>query len=49
VTRASLEAFAVAAEGGAPFPISHEDMIHGASVTEAVVKSAASGVVEQVA
>ena len=49
VTRAALEAFAVAAEGGAPFPITLEEMVHGASVTEAVVKSAASGVVEKVA
>jgi predicted dehydrogenase len=48
VIRASLEAFADAAEGGAPFPITHDEMIHGASVTEAVVKSAASGVVERV-
>ena len=49
VTRAALEAFAVAAEGGAPFPISHEEMVHGASVTEAVIRSAASGTVERVA
>jgi predicted dehydrogenase len=49
VTRAALEAFAVAAQGGAPYPISLEEMIHGAAVTEAVVKSAASGVVERVA
>ena len=49
VTRAALEAFAVAAEGGTPFLIPTEEMIHGASVTEAVVRSAASGVVERVA
>jgi len=48
VTRATLEAFAQAASGGAPFPIPVEEMIHGASVTEAVVRSAASGKVEQV-
>jgi len=49
VTRAALEAFAVAAEGGAPYPIGLDDMVHGASVTEAVVRSAASGAVERVA
>jgi hypothetical protein len=49
VTRATLEAFAQAASGGAPFPIPLEEMIHGASVTEAVVRSAASGKTEQVA
>jgi len=48
VTRASLEAFAVAAGGGAPYPIPVEEMIHGAAVTEAVVRSAASGSVETV-
>ena len=49
VTRACLEAFGTAASGGTPFLIPTEEMVHGASVTEAVVKSAASGVVEQVA
>jgi len=49
ITRAALEAFAVAAQGGAPYPISLDEMAHGASVTEAVVRSAASGAVERVA
>jgi predicted dehydrogenase len=49
VTRAALEAFANAADGGPPFPISHEEMVHGAAVTEAVVRSASSGRVEAVA
>ena len=49
VTRACLEAFGAAASGGTPFLIPTDEMIHGASVTEAVVKSAASGVVEKVA
>jgi predicted dehydrogenase len=49
VTRACLEAFGTAASGGAPFLIPTDEMIHGASVTEAVVKSAASSVVEKVA
>jgi len=48
VTRATLEAFATAASGGAAFPIPLDEMVHGAAVTEAVVKSAASGRVELV-
>ncbi len=49
VTRASLEAFATAAGGGAPYPIPVDEMIHGAAVTEAVVRSAKSGRSENVA
>jgi predicted dehydrogenase len=49
VTRACLEAFATAAAGGTPYLIPTREMVHGAAVTEAVVKSAASGQVEQVA
>jgi len=49
VTRASLEAFAVAAQGGAPYPIPLDQMVHGVAVTEAVVRSATSGKVETVA
>jgi predicted dehydrogenase len=49
VSRAALEAFARAAEGGAPYPISFEQMIHGAAVTEAIVRSAASEKLERVA
>ena len=48
VTRAALESFAAAADGGAEFPIPPDQMVHGASVTEAVVRSAASGQVEAV-
>jgi len=48
VTRASLEAFGRAASGGSQYPIPLEEMIHGASVTEAVIRSAASGKSEQV-
>jgi predicted dehydrogenase len=48
VTRATLEAFGRAASGGAQFPIPVSEMIHGASVTEAVVRSAASGNPEKV-
>jgi predicted dehydrogenase len=49
VTRACLEAFAIAASGGAPYLIPTSDMVHGAAVTEAVVKSAATGQVTRVA
>jgi predicted dehydrogenase len=49
VTRASLEAFADAASGGPPYPIPVDQMVHGVAVTEAVVRSAASGKVEKVA
>jgi len=48
VARTALEAFAKAATGGAPYPIPLEQMIHGAAVTEAVVRSAGSGDVERV-
>jgi predicted dehydrogenase len=48
VSRAALEAFAEAARGGAPFPIPLEEMIHGASVTEAIVRSAGSNRTERV-
>jgi hypothetical protein len=48
VTRACLEAFGTAANGGAPFLIPTSEMVHGAAVTEAVVKSAASGKSERV-
>jgi predicted dehydrogenase len=49
VTRACLDAFATAASGGTPYLIPTSEMIHGAAVTEAVVRSAASGQVEKVA
>jgi len=48
VTRACLDAFATAASGGTPYLIPTSEMIHGAAVTEAVVKSAASGQVVKV-
>ena len=48
VTRAALEAFAVAAQGGAPYPIPLDEMVHGVAVTEAVVRSASTGKVETV-
>jgi predicted dehydrogenase len=48
VTRASLEAFAQAASGGPPYLIPLDEMVHGAAVTEAVVRSASTGKVEKV-
>jgi predicted dehydrogenase len=48
VTRTTLEAFAKAADGGPPFLIPTSEMVHGAAVTEAIVKSAGSHSVEKV-
>ena len=48
ILRATFEAFARAAEGGPPFPIPPEEIIHGAAVSEAVIRSAVSGNVEKV-
>jgi predicted dehydrogenase len=49
VSRAALEAFAKAAAGGPAYPIPLDQMVHGAAVTEAIVKSAASGQAERAA
>ena len=46
--KVTLEAFANAASGGPAYPIPIEQMIHGAAVTEAIIRSAASGKVEKV-
>lgn len=48
VSRAALEAFAKAAAGGPAFPIPPEQMVHGVAVTDAIIKSAASGKTEKV-
>ena len=48
VSRAALEAFARAAEGGPAFPIPYDQMIHGVAATEAIIRSAGSGAVERV-
>ena len=42
IIRETLDAFAVAAEGGAAFLIPVDEMVHGAAVTEAVIRSAQS-------
>jgi predicted dehydrogenase len=48
VVKAALESFAIAAEGGEPYLISPAEMVHGAAVTEAIVKSASSHQVEKI-
>jgi predicted dehydrogenase len=48
IVRATFEAFAKAVQGGPAFPIPPAEIIHGASVTEAVIRSASSGKVEKV-
>jgi predicted dehydrogenase len=40
---AAIEAFASAASGEAPFPISRDEIVHGVAVFEAIVKSAKTG------
>jgi predicted dehydrogenase len=49
VTKACLEAFARAAQGGPVFPITPEQIVHCSSVSESIIRSAASGKVESVA
>jgi predicted dehydrogenase len=48
VTRAALEAFAKAAQGGPAYPIPFDQVIAGVAATEAVIRSAGSGKVEKV-
>jgi predicted dehydrogenase len=48
VTKATLEAFARAAEGKERFLIPIEEMVHGAAVTEAIIRSAETHVPEKV-
>jgi predicted dehydrogenase len=49
IVKATLEAFAEAVGGGEPFMIPLDEMVHGAAVTEAIVRSAATHQVEKVA
>lgn len=44
----NLEAFADAASGGTPYPVSRSEMIANVSALEAIFRSAASGAVERV-
>ncbi len=48
VSRAALEAFAKATEGGPAYPIPYDQMIHGVAVTDAIIHSAASQKIERV-
>jgi len=48
LSRASLEAFAQACRGGPEFPIPLSEMVHGAAVTETIVKSASTGKMEKI-
>ncbi|MGA2991711.1 MAG: Gfo/Idh/MocA family oxidoreductase [Candidatus Korobacteraceae bacterium] len=48
IVRANLEAFADAAAGRAPYPVSHEEMVANISAFEAIGKSAESGSVVKV-
>lgn len=41
--KAVMEAFARAVQGEAPYPITHDQIIHGVAVFEAIVKSAKTG------
>ncbi|MBI4206510.1 MAG: Gfo/Idh/MocA family oxidoreductase [Betaproteobacteria bacterium] len=41
--KAVLEAFAAAVRGEAPYPITHDQIIHGVAAFEAIVKSAKTG------
>ncbi len=41
--RAELEAFATACQGGAAYPLTPAEAVHGAAVLEAIIKSAAGG------
>jgi len=49
IIRVCFEAFARAAEGGSPFPITPDQIVHGASASEAIIRSAGSGKVENIA
>lgn len=49
ISRSAMEAFATAAGGGAPFPITGDDMIGCVAATDAIIASARSGALEQVA
>ena len=48
IVKSSLECFADAVDGTKPFMISTREMIHGAAVTETIVKSAQSHQIEKV-
>jgi predicted dehydrogenase len=49
IIRSCFESFARAAEGGPPFPITPQQIVHGSSACEAIIRSAGSGKVEKIA
>ena len=49
VPRAALEALGRAAAGGPAYPITLDEMVHGAAANEALIRSAATGNVQKVA
>lgn len=49
ISRVAMEAFATAAAGGAPFPITAEEMVDGVAATDAIIASSRSGQPERVA
>ncbi|MHB2166381.1 Gfo/Idh/MocA family protein [Alsobacter sp. R-9] len=46
--RDNLEAFAAAAAGGAPYPVTHDEMLFNVRAFEAISRSAASGKIETI-
>jgi hypothetical protein len=48
ISRAALEAFALAAAGGPAFPIPYDQLIDGVAATEAIIRAAGSQQVERV-
>ncbi|HTK33815.1 MAG TPA: Gfo/Idh/MocA family oxidoreductase [Caulobacteraceae bacterium] len=48
VNRAELDAFAVAATDGVPYPVPYDQMIQGVAATDAIIASARSGRMETV-
>ena len=41
--KAVMEAFADAVQGRAPYPVTHDQIVHGVAVFEAIVRSAQTG------
>jgi len=48
IIRTCFESFARAADDGAPFPITPEQIVHGSSACEAIIRSAGSGKTEKI-
>ncbi len=48
VSRAALDSFARAAQGGDPYPIPTDQIVHGSAVTESIIRSAESGQPEKI-